>query len=135
MGRSKGWYRVLASKARAAFVSAQDVTPGGTPAPGRFRPLWQVTPPMIRLSLPGHATTAKQVRIEGVVTDEKRVQDLYVFVRNPDAKIGARKIFYTSNRSTTHPKELRFSTSVSAQISPSMTTNPQVSIIEVDEIS
>jgi len=33
-------------------------------------------------------------------------------VRNPDAKVAARKIFYLSNRSTTHPKDLHFSTEV-----------------------
>ena len=112
VGRSTGWYRVIASKRRPAFVAATDVTPGGTVTKGKFKPLWQVTPPQIRIKVPAYATTANQIRIEGVATDEKRVQDLYVFVRNPDAKVHARKVFYTSNRSTTHPKELRFSTNV-----------------------
>jgi carboxyl-terminal processing protease len=112
VGRSTGWYRVLASSKRPAFLAAAEVTPGGTATKGKFRPLWQVTPPQIRIKVPAYATAAKQMRIEGVATDEKRVQDLYVFVRNPDAKVHARKVFYTSNRSTTHPKQLRFSTMV-----------------------
>lgn len=112
VGRSTGWYRVLASKPRPAFVAAKDVTPGGVVTAGRFKPLWQVTPPLIKLSTLTHVTSANSIRIEGIATDEKKVQDLFIFVRNPDAKVGARKIFYTSNRSTTHPKELRFSTNV-----------------------
>jgi carboxyl-terminal processing protease len=112
VGRSNGWYHVLASKPRPAFVAAKDVTPGGVAGAGRFNPLWQVTPPLIRVKVPTYATTDKSIRIEGVAIDEKKVQDLFIFVRNPDSKVGARKIYYLSNRSTTHPKQLQFGTEV-----------------------
>jgi len=112
VGRSTGWYRVLASKPRPAFVAVGDVTPGGPLTPGTFKPLWQVTPPLIRIKVPAHVTAAKKIRLEGTATDEKKIQDLFIFVRNPDAKVSARKIFYTSNRSTAHPRQMDFATDV-----------------------
>jgi hypothetical protein len=91
---------------------ASDVTPGGTAGGPKFQPIWQVSPPQLRVNVPAYATSKPTMRIKGVATDEKQVQDLFIFVRNPDAKISARKIFYLSNRSTTHPKALSFSTDV-----------------------
>ncbi len=111
-GTYSGWYRVQVAKDRAAFISAKDVTPGGVPTPDRFRSLWQVTPPKLQIKVPTYATSSKTIKIEGRATDQKQVKDLFVFVRNPDAKISARKIYYRSNGKSDHPKTVRFSTVV-----------------------
>jgi carboxyl-terminal processing protease len=111
-GRYPGWYRVLVAPSRPAFIAAKHVTPGGPPTPGKFVGRWQVTPPKLTVKVPSYATTGSSMRIEGVAVDETRVSDLFVFVRNPDAKIDSRKIFYQSNGNAKMPKELRFSTEV-----------------------
>lgn len=111
-GTYPGWYRVQVAKDRAAFVSAKDVTPGGVPTPNRFRSLWQVTPPKLQIKVPTYATSGKTIKIEGRATDQKQVKDLFIFVRNPDAKIPARKIYYRSNGKSDHPKSVSFSTTV-----------------------
>jgi len=112
VGRYPGWYRVLAAPDRPAFIAAKEVTPGGTPTPQKFAPRWQVTPPKLVVRVPAYATTAKSMRIDGYAADETRVSDLFIFVRNPDAKIEGRKIFYRSNSGSRQPRELRFYTDV-----------------------
>lgn len=113
LGRTNGWYRVLvAQPARHAFISAQEVTPGGTPTPQKFVPRWQVTPPKLAVKVPSYSTTNNTIHVEGQAIDETRVSDLYIFVRNFDAKIEGRKVFYRSNGSSKTPKELRFATDI-----------------------
>ena len=113
LGRVGGWYRVLAGPAQPAFVAANEVFRAAAP-PGRgaFVPRWQVTPPSISLNVPTYATDKAVLRISGTARDETRVSDLYVFVRNTEAKIGSRKVFYRSNRHSKSPKELGFETDV-----------------------
>jgi carboxyl-terminal processing protease len=112
VGRYTGWYRVLVAPDRPAFVAAKDVTPGGTPTPQKFISRWQVTPPKVVVRVPAYATSGKSMRIDGYATDETRVSDLFVFVRNPDAKIDGRKIFYRSNGGARQQRELRFNVDV-----------------------
>jgi carboxyl-terminal processing protease len=64
------------------------------------------------VSVPTYVTREATMRISGSATDEKRVQDLFIFVRNPDAKIRPRKIYYRSNGSTKDPKVLAFEAKV-----------------------
>jgi carboxyl-terminal processing protease len=108
----KGWYRVLVAPQRPAFISAKNVTPGGAATPNKFVPRWQVTPPKLALHVASYATTAASMRIDGVATDESHVADVFVFVRNPDAKIEGRKVFYRSNTAAKNGKELRFDTEI-----------------------
>ena len=110
LGKTRGWYRVLASSFRPAFVAARDVTPGGGAARGTFDPRWQVTPPKLVLHVPSYRTANKKMHIKGVITDETRVTDVFIFVRNADAKVDGRKVFYTSNGNGKDPKRLTFST-------------------------
>ena len=72
----------MAEKDRPAYVRRDAVSSGGTVKGNAFESLWQVTPPTIALKYPGEATTAKTVPIEGVVTDETSVLDVFIFVRN-----------------------------------------------------
>jgi carboxyl-terminal processing protease len=112
VGRIQGWYRVLVAPGRPAFIAAKHVTPGGSAMPNKFIARWQVTPPKLTIKVPTHATSEATIRIEGVASDETRVSDLFIFVRNPEAKIDGRKIFYRSNGNAKQGKELRFTTEV-----------------------
>lgn len=112
VGRTQGWYRVTVAPGRPAFIAAKHVTPGGAATPQKFVSRWQVTPPKLTLKVPTHATSEGKIRLEGVASDETRVADLFIFVRNPEAKIEGRKIFYRSNGSSKQNKELRFSAEV-----------------------
>ncbi|MCB9556408.1 MAG: PDZ domain-containing protein [Deltaproteobacteria bacterium] len=108
LGRQDSWYRVLVAKDRPAFVSAKDVSPGKTPDPRGFRARLQVTPPKLAVKAP-RTTSADKVTISGVASDETRVSDLFIFVRNPRAKVEARKVFYRSNRNSKNKRRLNFS--------------------------
>ena len=97
LGRTKGWLRVLASKGRPAFIAAKEVTPGGQPGKAAFKTRWQVTPPRLSIKVPTYSTDKKELTVSGTISDETRVTDMYIFVRNPDAKIHGQKIFYRAN--------------------------------------
>ncbi len=112
LGKSGGWYRVLAASFRPAFVAAADVTPGGSAARGAFVPRWQVTPPKLVLQIPSYSTSDKRMNIKGVITDETRVTDVFIFVRNADAKVDGRKVFYFSNSKGRNARRLDFSTKI-----------------------
>ncbi len=112
VGRTQGWYRVTVAPGRPAFIAAKHVTPGGAATPQKFVSRWQVTPPKLTVKVPTHATSEGKIRLEGVAGDETRVADLYIFVRNPEAKIEGRKIYYRSNGSSKQNKELRFTAEV-----------------------
>jgi carboxyl-terminal processing protease len=112
-GSTGEWLKVLASAGRPAFVATSEVKTGGfARSKRRFDPVLQVTPPKIALEVPTHATEAEKIRIEGRATDDTRVSDLYIFVRNPEAKIFGRKVFYRSNRRSSNRKQLRFAANV-----------------------
>lgn len=112
LGRTKsGWYRVLASAQQPAFLPADQVRVASA-AGGRFLASWQVTPPRIVLKVPSLVTNSGKVKIQGTATDETKVSDLFIFVRNPDAKIEAQKVFYRSNRKSKSPRRLDFSVDV-----------------------
>jgi carboxyl-terminal processing protease len=111
-GRTSGWYRVLVAPQRPAFIAASAVTPGGAATPAKFVPRWQVTPPKLVLKVPSYATGGNTIHVDGVASDETRVTDVFIFVRNPDAKIEGRKVFYRSNSASKNPRELRFDAEV-----------------------
>lgn len=122
LGRtSSGWYRVMAAPQRPAFLAPKAVAKSGAGV-GRFQARWQVTPPTITLKVPTHATDKKSLRITGTASDETRIQDVYIFVRNPDAKIEARKIFYRSNRKAKKQRRLDFAVDVPLWPGPNYVT-------------
>ena len=111
-GRLKGWYRVQATPQRTAFIATRNVSPGGAPSVGEFIPRWQVTPPKMVLRIPTYSTEGQQIKISGTVTDETRVTDMFIFVRNPKAKVDGRKVFYRSNDGSKTPRKLSFSANI-----------------------
>ena len=124
LGRTTtGWYRVAATSSRPAFLSADAVTKIPRVAQSKgFEPRWQVTPPTIVLKVPTYATSAKKLRVHGTARDETRIQDLYLFVRNPEAKIDGRKIFYRSNRKAADSHRLDFAVDVPLWPGPNYVT-------------
>src|SRR5262249_46213830 len=50
--------------------------------------------------------------LTGTVSDDTHVEDVYVFVSNPGAKIDGRKVFYKSNRGGAKDSKLDFKTDV-----------------------
>jgi carboxyl-terminal processing protease len=113
LGRLPGWYRVQVAPTRIAFVAEGMVTPGaGRPTARGFISRWQVTPPKVVLTVAAQETDKESILVEGVASDETRVSDVFIFVRNPKAKIEARKVFYGSNRQNKNAKTLAFSAKV-----------------------
>jgi carboxyl-terminal processing protease len=82
-----------------------------TPAP-TFQPHWNSTPPTIAVNLNGLDTTAPTYKLEGRITDDTHVEDVYVFVSNSSAKIDSRKVFYRSNRGGKADKQMEFSSEI-----------------------
>lgn len=106
------WQRVELGPDRSAFIAAKDTALDPGPPRGQFDGRWQVTPPRLVLEVPTLATDKSSLRIAGEARDETRVADIYVFVRNRDAKIEARKVFYQSNARASTPQVMRFATEV-----------------------
>ena len=70
--------------------------------------MWNSTPPVITLSTKGLETSADVYRLTGAITDEQKVEDVYIFVSNQQSKIESRKVFYRSNRGGKDPKNMPF---------------------------
>lgn len=62
--------------------------------------MWKA-PPLLELNAPVLATREAQTSLKGVAADGERLLDAYVFV-------GARKVFYRSNRNGTDAKRMPF---------------------------
>ena len=112
LGELGDWYRVAIEDDRPVFVAKSKATAGGRPTRRNFTSRWQVTPPKLKLTVKSHITEKSFVKLSGEATDETRVSDLFIFVRNPGAKVEGRKVFYRSNRHSGRPNRLGFDTKV-----------------------
>jgi carboxyl-terminal processing protease len=103
------WTKVKLNAAgtKVGFLPATAIASGGA-GHGPFTQAWNSTPPMIALNLQGLETTAPSYKLSGAVSGEQRVEDVYIFVSNPTAKIESRKVFYRSNRGGKDGKQLEF---------------------------
>jgi carboxyl-terminal processing protease len=108
LGRYPGWYRVRASAGQPAYLAERLVTPGRQAGRSTFIPRFTVTPPRIEVKVDTHATDKEVIPLTGKASGEAGISDVFAFVRNPEAKIQARKIFYKSNRNGKTGKELTF---------------------------
>ena len=84
------------------------VLPWKRVASSSYTPYWNSTPPTIALNAKTLETNAEQYRLQGTVSDETHVEDVYIFVANQGAKIDNRKVFYRSNRGGKDPKTIDF---------------------------
>ncbi len=98
LGTAGTWTKIELEPGRPGFVATARVGKSTGSAAGKLDPFWQVTPPTISLASPTYATTEATYALKGTVSDETHVEDVYVFVSNPRAKIDGRKVFYKSNR-------------------------------------
>jgi carboxyl-terminal processing protease len=108
--------RVTAQPGRPAFVAEKDASPPfpnlAAPAHDGFVPRWQVSPPVLTLASGALEVTTPTYTLAGSAKADRRVQDLFVFVNNSDAKINGRKVFYTSNRNAKDSTTLPFNAQI-----------------------
>ena len=111
LGTFGSWTKVKlnAGGSKVGFLPSSALAAGGSGS-GSFTPVWNSTPPAISLNLKGLETSAETYKLSGAVTDETHVEDVYIFVSNPRAKIDSRKVFYRSNRGGKDPRALDFAT-------------------------
>ena len=92
IGTSGDWAKLSLGNNRFGFARASDLDAGGTPAPVvAFEETMAHAPPQIDLSPPALVTRDAITKIKGTASDTERLLDAYIFV-------GARKVFYRSNR-------------------------------------
>jgi len=101
--------KLNAGGSKVGFIPTAALTSGGSGS-SSYSLAWNSVPPMINISAKGLETHAGTYRLAGQVTDEQHVEDVYVFVSNPSAKIEQRKVFYRSNRGGKDGKLLDFAT-------------------------
>jgi carboxyl-terminal processing protease len=103
------WSKVKlnATGTKVGFVPTATLTPGGAGV-GQFSQTWNTTPPMIALNLKALETSADSYKLAGTVSGERHVEDVYIFVSNPSARIESRKVFYRSNRNGKDTRQLEF---------------------------
>jgi carboxyl-terminal processing protease len=112
-GRQGDWMRVALDEGRPGFIQAAAVK--RTSRPPRLTgvtPRLQVTPPAIAVEVPSYEVTGASYTLRGTATDDTHVEDVYVFVSNPSARIDNRKVFYKSNRNGKNGVELPFAATI-----------------------
>jgi carboxyl-terminal processing protease len=101
------WTKVKLDGGRVGFLPSAALSSSGI-ATNTYSPFWSATPPLIHLSTASLETHGDTYRLQGAVTDEAHVEDVYIFVSNQSAKIEPRKVFYRSNRGGKDGKALDF---------------------------
>ncbi len=111
MGSFGPWTKVKlnAGGTRIGFIPSSALSTGGS-GTGSFTQIWNSTPPAIAVNTKALETSNETYKLNGVVTDETHVEDVYIFVSNSRAKIDSRKVYYRSNRGGKDPKSLDFAT-------------------------
>ena len=108
-GQQSDWLRVDLGAGRPGFVKRDKTQKaGGSANLSGVDARMQVTPPSLALKIPSYETTAASYTLAGKVKDDSKVEDVYIFVSNRDAKIDNRKVYYRSNRSSDTADELDF---------------------------
>ncbi|MEO8549672.1 MAG: MXAN_5808 family serine peptidase [Kofleriaceae bacterium] len=111
LGTFGPWTKVKldAAGTKVGFVASSAVSAGGAGA-SNFTAAWNSTPPLINLAAKTLETRGDTFKLQGTVTDEMHVEDVYIFVSNPTAKVESKKVYYRSNRSGKNDKSLDFTT-------------------------
>jgi carboxyl-terminal processing protease len=102
LGTVNGYVKISLGGGRFAFAKAAELEMGGTPSvPVAVEDSMGHAPPAIELPQPQLATRDAHTLVHGMATDDTRLLDAYIFV-------GARKVFYRSNREGTDTKKMAF---------------------------
>jgi carboxyl-terminal processing protease len=117
VGKYREFSKISLGGSRFGFVETAALEPdGGRKGKLAFEPLLGRSPPLLEVATAKLASRDDHVRIEGTVEDPDQVLDAYVFV-------GARKVFYQSNKKASDPTKLNFALDVAL--------NPGVNVINV----
>jgi len=112
-GKLGDWLRLDLGGGRPGFVKSSDVSrTSGRAKIDRLAPRWQVTPPALAIEVPTFEVSAPSFTLKGKATDDTKVEDVYIFVSNQDAKVENRKVFYKSNRGGARPGQLAFAPTI-----------------------
>jgi carboxyl-terminal processing protease len=102
LGNSHGYVKLSLGNGRFAFAKASDLEQGGAPSPVPvIEDAMAHAPPALEIPQPQLATRDARTVVHGIASDDARLLDTYIFV-------GARKVFYRSNRNGPDPKKLAF---------------------------
>ncbi len=102
LGTANGYVKMSLGDGRFGFARASELEPGGVPgAPVAVEDAMAHAPPALEISEPQLATRDLRTLVHGLATDDARLLDAYIFV-------GARKVFYRSNRDGADPKSMAF---------------------------
>nr|MBA3501512.1 hypothetical protein [Deltaproteobacteria bacterium] len=99
--------KLNAGGSKIGFIPTAALMQGGS-GQGSYAPTWNSTPPVINVNHKGLETTADTYKLNGQITDEQHVEDVYIFVSIHTAKIESRKVFYRSNRSGKDQRSMAF---------------------------
>jgi carboxyl-terminal processing protease len=100
-GQYKSFSRVSLGDGRVGYVESDVLATTSDAGVVNFEPALTRSPPLLEVAPGTLATSAPSVRISGLASDGDQVRDAYVFV-------GARKVFYMSNRKASEPRKLPF---------------------------
>ena len=113
LGKIGPWTKIERDGGLPGFVASTAVDrSAGKPGNAPPTTVFQVTPPSIALAPSTYRSAADSFELDGKVTDDTHVEDVYVFVSNQGAKVQTRKIFYRSNRGGKTAAALDFAATV-----------------------
>jgi carboxyl-terminal processing protease len=102
VGAVDGYVKLSIGEGRFAFARASDLDRGGAAvAAPALEDAMAHAPPAIEIPQPQLATRDAHTQVRGVASDDARLLDAYIFV-------GARKVFYRSNRNGTNASKMAF---------------------------
>ena len=103
LGTAGGYVKLSLGAGRFAFAKVADLEQGGAPAAVvAFQDAMAHAPPALELPQPMLATRDAHTSISGTASDDARLLDAYI-------RVGARKVWYMSNRNGADQKKLVFS--------------------------
>jgi len=106
LGTVNGFLKLSLGNGRFAFARPSDLDPGGVPAATvALEDTMAHAPPALDIPQPELATTNSHTVVRGTASDDARLLDAFIFV-------GARKVFYRSNRDGADPKRMTFEVDV-----------------------
>ncbi|MGA2448280.1 MAG: MXAN_5808 family serine peptidase [Polyangiaceae bacterium] len=102
LGTVNGFVKVSLGDGRFAFARPGDLDSGGTPASSvPIEDAMAHAPPALEIPQPQLATSESHTPVHGIASDDARLLDAFIFV-------GARKVFYRSNRDGADPRTMAF---------------------------
>jgi carboxyl-terminal processing protease len=102
LGTAGAYVKLALGDGRFGFAKASDLEKGGTAtATVGLEDSMGHAPPALDLPQPQLATRDTHTLVHGIASDDARLLDTFIFV-------GARKVFYVSNRNGADPKKMAF---------------------------